>query len=203
MVKKIILAVLLLALLIAVFALAKLLDREMDPVERLPSEESVTEETEETLPPGVEEWYEDDEETSEISGEEMTGQPDQNQTSTEPTNATTGSATTPTNPTTGGTTTPTNPTTPTTGTETTQPTTPASGNEQTTEPTTVPANSAPAKLTYEEYEDMTAAQQREFMMSFADVEDFFDWYNQAKAEYEAQHPDIEIGDGKVEIGKQP
>ena len=221
MAKKIILAVLLVALLAAIFAIPRLLGSTVDPTE--------PEQTEESLPPGVENWFtgDEEEETSETEAEAVTDGADQEQTDgptdaaaeennvADATNPTTGSGTADstkpttgsnaadaTNPTVGGGSS--QPTNPTTGGNATQPTKPDSNQEEATEATApAPTNPAPAKLSYEQYEAMSAAQQREFMMSFADVEDFFDWYNDAKAEYEKQHPDIEIEDGKVEIGKQP
>ena len=213
MAKKIILAVLLVALLAAIFAIPRLLGSTVDPTE--------PEQTEESYLPGLEdsifddEFDDEEEETSETEAEAVTDGTDQEEQTDAPTDAAEeNNAADATNPTTGsGTADSTKPTTgsnaadptkPTTGGNATQPTKPDSNQEETTE-ATVPAatNPAPAKLSYEQYEAMSAAQQREFMMSFADVEDFFDWYNDAKAEYEKQHPDIEIEDGKVEIGKQP
>ena len=219
MAKKIILAVLLVALLAAIFAIPRLLGSTADPAE--------PEQTEESYLPGLEDSiFDDEEETSETEAEAVTDGADQEQTdgstdaaeennAADATNPTTGSGTADstkpttgsnaadaTNPTVGGGSS--QPTNPTTGGNATQPTKPDTNQEEATEATApAPTNPAPAKLSYEQYEAMSAAQQREFMMSFADVEDFFDWYNDAKAEYKAQHPDIEIEDGKVEIGKQP
>ena len=50
---------------------------------------------------------------------------------------------------------------------------------------------------YEKYNAMTGAEQMEFINSFASIEDFFAWLHKAEAEYEAAHPDIEIGDDGV------
>lgn len=48
---------------------------------------------------------------------------------------------------------------------------------------------------------MSGEEQQEFFESFDSVEAFFEWYNEAKAKYEAEHPSIEIGgDGKVDAG---
>lgn len=69
--------------------------------------------------------------------------------------------------------------------------------------TTDPGSSTPSVpeddgLTdYEKYNAMTGAEQMEFINSFDSIEDFFDWLHQAEAEYEAAHPDIEIGDDGV------
>lgn len=58
--------------------------------------------------------------------------------------------------------------------------------------------SAPSP-TYEEYSAMTSQEQLDFFNSFADIEGFFLWFEQAKADYEERHPGIEIGPGGVII----
>lgn len=60
---------------------------------------------------------------------------------------------------------------------------------------------APAdKLTYEEYQALSGAEQMEYMNSFAAVEDFFAWYNEAKAKYDEEQNRIEIGgDGSIDL----
>lgn len=50
---------------------------------------------------------------------------------------------------------------------------------------------------YEAYSSMSGQQQMEFMNSFGSMEQFFAWYNNARAEYEALHPSIEIGSDGV------
>lgn len=74
-----------------------------------------------------------------------------------------------------------------------EPTTPA----ETEPPVTDATSPVTGMLTYESYEAMTEAQQIEFMESFEDMEAFFEWYNTAKAEYEAQNPAIEVGEGGI------
>ena len=59
-------------------------------------------------------------------------------------------------------------------------------------------SSAPSP-TYEEYSAMTSQEQLDFFNSFADIEGFFLWFEQAKADYEERHPGIEIGPGGVVI----
>ena len=172
MTKKIILAVLVVALLIAVFAMVKWLTKDSVPAVEptgTESETNDTQQTEEAEIPGVEDWDYDDETeaTSETTVEESAE-------ATDPTTETTN---------------------PDTTEETTQP-------DPETEETTAPAKPAPSQTAYEAYEAMSAAQQRDFMMSFETIEKFFDWYNNAKAEYDKAHPDIEIGDGKVDIGQK-
>ena len=93
---------------------------------------------------------------------------------------------------------------PTTEAEATQPTSAGSGDAETTEPTgTTSVEPVTGNTAFERYEAMSADEQRAYMMSFENMEDFFDWYNKAKAEYDALHPDIEISDGKVDIGQLP
>jgi len=52
----------------------------------------------------------------------------------------------------------------------------------------------------EEFQNMSAADQQAFMGTFENLDLFFAWYNQAKAEYEAANPPIDVGDGSVDIG---
>lgn len=72
-----------------------------------------------------------------------------------------------------------------------------------TEPPVTDATSpVTGMLTYESYEAMTEAQQIAFMEEFEDIAAFFDWYNAAKAEYEAQNPAIEVGEeGIIDLDK--
>jgi hypothetical protein len=63
--------------------------------------------------------------------------------------------------------------------------TPADTEEDTKTPAVSP--------TYEEYCAMTSAEQEAFFFSFADHEDFFLWFEAAKADYEERHPGVEIG----------
>ena len=72
--------------------------------------------------------------------------------------------------------------------------------ELTKEPTvdtpeeTVPEDTTPPyKPTYEEYCAMTSQEQVAFFNSFSDVEDYFLWFEWAKADYEERNPGIEIG----------
>ena len=56
-------------------------------------------------------------------------------------------------------------------------------------------------MTYEEYNALTAEEQEKHFYSFDSVEDFFAWYNKAKAEYEKNQDYTEIGgDGEIDIG---
>lgn len=53
---------------------------------------------------------------------------------------------------------------------------------------------------YAAWLNMSGEQQQEFMNSFDSIEAFFAWLNAAKAEYEAQNPGIDVGDGNIDIG---
>ena len=59
----------------------------------------------------------------------------------------------------------------------------------------------PDEVTYEDYNNMTPAQQVEFFNTFESMEAFVKWYNEAKAAYDAEHGAIEIGgNGSVDLG---
>lgn len=94
---------------------------------------------------------------------------------------------------------------PTENTETTEP----AGNTEPTEsvgpeattPTTEPTQSPDKEqMEYEKFQNMSAADQQAFMGTFENLDLFFAWYNQVKAEYEAAHPPIDVGDGSVDMG---
>lgn len=58
------------------------------------------------------------------------------------------------------------------------------------------------RLTYEQYNALSAEEQEEYFNSFDTIDDFFAWYNQAKQEYEDSQEYIEIGDGSdITIGE--
>lgn len=71
-------------------------------------------------------------------------------------------------------------------------------NDEKVEITVVPSEIT--KCTYEEYHAMTAETQKKFFEEFDSVEDFFEWYNDAKAKYEKENGAIEIGDGEINVG---
>lgn len=54
-------------------------------------------------------------------------------------------------------------------------------------------------LSYEEYIAMSGEEQQKYFESFESVEAFFEWYNAAKAEYEANREEIEV-DGEIDLG---
>lgn len=56
-------------------------------------------------------------------------------------------------------------------------------------------------LTYEEYIALSAEAQEAYGRTFSNPLDFFIWLEQAKAEYDAKNPSIEVGgDGNIDIG---
>ena len=85
------------------------------------------------------------------------------------------------------------------GGATTEPTTPPT-TESTTPPTTQP-NDNIDYVSYEEYNAMTPEEQEAYFEQFESVADFVAWYQAAKAEYEEQNPDIDVGDGSIDIGE--
>ena len=52
-------------------------------------------------------------------------------------------------------------------------------------------------LTYEQYSALSGDQQYEYYKTFASVDDFFVWYNAAKAAYDAAQSTIGVGSGDV------
>ena len=63
--------------------------------------------------------------------------------------------------------------------------------------------SGPARISYEEYMNMTGKEQEEYYNQFPNVESFFEWYNNAKAEYEASRPNDGEGGPDIEVGLLP
>lgn len=59
----------------------------------------------------------------------------------------------------------------------------------------------PKRLSYEEYSALSGEEQREYFETFQSVEDFFAWYEKAKDEYIASHPDAELGDLEIDLGE--
>ena len=65
---------------------------------------------------------------------------------------------------------------------------------------TVPAPEEPAVqgvTEYERYTAMNGEEQQAFVESFGSMEDFFEWYNAAKKEYEASKKDVEISGNEI------
>lgn len=56
--------------------------------------------------------------------------------------------------------------------------------------------------TWEEYQALSAEKQWEFMQSFTEPADFFAWQTEAKAAYDQDHPNIDLGQGgRVDLGE--
>ncbi len=67
--------------------------------------------------------------------------------------------------------------------------------------TNPPATNNPDAASYEAYLAMSGEEQSAFINSFSSTTAFFEWRNAAKAAYEAQNPDIEIGNGgSIDLG---
>ena len=58
----------------------------------------------------------------------------------------------------------------------------------------------PARVSYEEFAAMSGTEQKAYYDTFASIEEFFAWYNEAKAAYEAAHPDSELPGGDIDLG---
>lgn len=86
---------------------------------------------------------------------------------------------------------------PTTSTEPVSATSPTIPED--TKPTVTPGEVQPL-TEYEKYNAMSGEEQMAYMQSFDTIEAFFVWYNNAKAEYEALHPDIVIGNDVIDAG---
>lgn len=55
-------------------------------------------------------------------------------------------------------------------------------------------------VSYEEYNNMTPAEQLAYYNQFPSMEAFVQWYNEAKAEYDREHGAIDVGDGDIDLG---
>jgi len=77
--------------------------------------------------------------------------------------------------------------------------TPTEPKQEQVEEQELPADFDITKLTYEQYNAMSGAQQRQVIEMFASPEEFMKWYRAVEAQYKAEHPDIEIGaDGVID-----
>ena len=52
---------------------------------------------------------------------------------------------------------------------------------------------------YEKYQAMSGEEQQAFFESFDDPAAFFAWLNNARAEFEAMYPGIDVGDGEIDL----
>lgn len=57
------------------------------------------------------------------------------------------------------------------------------------------------KMKYEEFHAMAPSKQQAYMESFDDIDEFFEWYNAAKAKYEKENPSIEVDGGAIDLDK--
>ncbi len=56
-------------------------------------------------------------------------------------------------------------------------------------------------MEYEVFQNLSALEQQEYMESFSDIDDFFEWYNMAKEEYEKANSAINVDGGTIDIGE--
>ena len=85
----------------------------------------------------------------------------------------------------------------------TQPTDPALDPTEPTDPTDPTEPTEPidySSMDYETYMSLSSKEQEAFQDSFDSLTDFIKWFNAAKAEYDAQEPTIDMGDGNIDIG---
>lgn len=80
-----------------------------------------------------------------------------------------------------------------------KPTEPKPTQPKPTEPSD-PVDSDSDLTEYERFQNMSPSEQQAYMDSFPSIEAFFEWYNAAKAAYEAANPPIEVGDETIDIG---
>ena len=89
------------------------------------------------------------------------------------------------------------------GSNTERPTQPSGGNNEGTKPTE-PAVTEPSsgseRVSYEEYNAMTPAEQVAYYNQFDSMEAFVQWYNEAKDAYDREHGAIDVGDGNIDLG---
>ena len=75
------------------------------------------------------------------------------------------------------------------------------GDGETTPPaeTKPSGGSATVSSAYSDYMNMSAAEQQAFIESFESLDAFMDWFNQAKAEHNANDNSIEVGSGTIDL----
>ena len=82
-------------------------------------------------------------------------------------------------------------------TQATEPSSNSNNGQQTSQETQTPNGNG---VTYESYNAMSAEDQQAFYLSFADPQDFFNWYNKAKEEYDKSNDNIIVGeDGVIDL----
>lgn len=89
------------------------------------------------------------------------------------------------------------------GSNTEKPTQPSGGNNEGTKPTepaVMEPSSGSERVSYEEYNAMTPAEQVAYYNQFDSMEAFVQWYNEAKDAYDREHGAIDVGDGNIDLG---
>lgn len=66
-------------------------------------------------------------------------------------------------------------------------------------PSPTPTPEAEEKTEYEKYIDLSGAEQQKIFESYENPQDFFDWYNAAKKEYDDKNQAIIVGDGSINL----
>lgn len=69
-----------------------------------------------------------------------------------------------------------------------------------TEPPTEAPTAPKPQTEYEKFQNMNAQEQQDYMNSFGSVDDFFNWYNGAKEEYDASRDEIQVGGDSINMG---
>ena len=81
----------------------------------------------------------------------------------------------------------------------TDPTEAPGGSETTPAETQPSGGNATASSAYDDYMNMSAAEQEAFIESFESLDAFMAWFNQAKAEHNANDNSIEVGSGTIDL----
>lgn len=71
--------------------------------------------------------------------------------------------------------------------------------EETPEVSEEPSVSDKEKTEYENYMEMSGEEQQKFFESYENPEDFFEWYNAAKAEYDKQNQAVVVEGGSINL----
>lgn len=77
-----------------------------------------------------------------------------------------------------------------------------SGSGSSSDSGTTDGNKKPEDYTWEEYQAMSGAEREAHFKQFSSPEAYIQWLNKAKADYDKEHPTIEVGaDGTIDLGK--
>lgn len=80
------------------------------------------------------------------------------------------------------------------------PTEPDPTESEATEPDATEPEGGNTYVSYEEYNNMTPAEQVAYYNQFPSMEAFVEWYKEAKAEYDKEHGSVDVGDGNIDLG---